>query len=466
MKKWLILALALTCLAKPRSNDFDVAKVIEKAIAQEESGNLQEALKEWIRAWYVTFPTQKVYDSLQSAFQKLLGSHMEKSEFDSAWSLLEQAEIYFPNSYSFARFRLYIPFAKQDFNRTIFYANELLKVYGSEQDKADEIHFYAGHAYQKMKAYSAALEHLELVGPNFDTPRSVLVLRGDCYYHRGDLKKANELLESAQKLQETSDVAAVIQKIAKETPLDTNLAASPPTPHFIIRVAKAELDSVTQLLAPLLETIFTDLAQTLQFYPESPITVIVYSGDKALSAKLGNPNWAAGVYDGEIRIPDSELKKSPRQLETLLRHETMHLFLDNFTRNQIPVWMNEGIAQYYEQPFSFDEGGFTRREEAPLPPSVRETQSLALKQNRILKMDQLASPFIRLSREGAEQAYGQSLLMIKYLVESQGQWKLRRLLQEIYQGKQYEVALRLITGLTPEEFLGAWVAHQKNAWKL
>jgi tetratricopeptide (TPR) repeat protein len=466
MKKWVFLAVALSCVEKPGCNDFDVAAVVEKAVALEEAGNLQEALKTWIRAWYVAFPTQRVYDSLQSAFQKLLGSHMEKSEYDQAWELLDQAEMYFPNSYSFSRFRLYIPFAKQDFNRTIFYADELLKAFGSDQSKADEIHFYTGHAYQKMKAYSAALEHLELVGPKFDTPRSVLVLRGDCYYHRGDLKKATELLEAAQKLEVTSDVAAVIQKISRETPLDTNLAASAPTPHFIVRADKTELDSVTQVLAPLLETIFTDLGQTLQFYPETPITVIVYAGDKALSAKLGNPNWAAGVYDGEIRIPSSELKKSQRQLETLLRHETMHLFLDNFTRNQIPVWMNEGIAQYYEQPFSFDEGGFTRREEAPLPPSVREVQSQALKQNRILKMDQLSSPFVRMNRESAEQAYGQSLLMIKFLVESQGQWKLRRLLQEIYQGNQYQVALRLVTGLNPDEFLSAWVAHQKNAWKL
>ena len=445
---------------------WDAGQLLSQAQSVLDGGDTAKALELNLRAWHVSYPTQQLQNSLMSVFQKTLKEQMEKSDYDGVLKTLRLADRYFPNQYVFSRFLLYVNFNRGDFNQTLFHGQRILEQVGEEPEPQDEIRFYMGHSWHKLKAYKQAIEELEKIRPGFEDRRSVLVLLGDSWYHGGDLKKGLELLKEAQQIQETDDVAALIAKISRETPLDEGFVDSAPTPHYVIRTASGKLQERVEVLKPMLEAIYMDLAMTLQFYPEFPIRVIVYEGDKTLAARLANPSWAAGVYDGEIRIPAKEMQKDPYKLETLLRHETMHLFLDNLTRNRIPTWLNEGIAQYYELPFSFEEDGFVKREDAPLPKGFQEAVTQSLRSKKTLDYKALSSPFMRMEAQRAQLAYAQSLLMVKYLLEKWDGFTLRRMLQEVYQGGRFDAAFQIATGLSPEEFLESWKVHQKDAWKL
>ncbi|MCJ8347389.1 peptidase MA family metallohydrolase [bacterium] len=218
----------------------------------------------------------------------------------------------------------------------------------------------------------------------------------------------------------------------------------------------------------ILEASYAEHSSQLDYYPPSPITIIVYDKKKEVfSSSLQNPNWAAGVYDGEIRIPGAELDKDPYKLETVIRHELMHLFLDSITRNSIPTWFNEGIAQYFEKPFRYDgDEAFDQREDSPLPKGFKKALSAALKNNKLLDMEVLSGSFMNFSNGQVQLAYAQSLMLTKYFIETFGVWKLQRLLRSLYQGNLFYVAFKKESGMNLNEFLQSWVIYQKKQWKL
>ena len=59
-------------------------------------------------------------------------------------------------------------------------------------------------------------------------------------------------------------------------------------------------------------------------------------------------HWAAGVFDGSVRVPVEDLGREKSTLERVLRHEIGHAFVREAGGNQVPGWLNEGLAQWLE----------------------------------------------------------------------------------------------------------------------
>ena len=70
-----------------------------------------------------------------------------------------------------------------------------------------------------------------------------------------------------------------------------------------------------------------------------------------------------------------------------------------------------------------------------------------------------------LEKKTATLAYSQSLMMFKYLIESNGLWRMRRMLRAIYQGQNFNVGQSEF-GYKPTDFVTGWVIYQKSEWKL
>jgi hypothetical protein len=60
------------------------------------------------------------------------------------------------------------------------------------------------------------------------------------------------------------------------------------------------------------------------------------------------PGWAAGSYDGKIRIRVEDLHESTSSLENLLTHELVHALLGMHIEQAVPAWFHEGLAQLAE----------------------------------------------------------------------------------------------------------------------
>lgn len=78
--------------------------------------------------------------------------------------------------------------------------------------------------------------------------------------------------------------------------------------------------------------------------PRNDVVVIVYPSLDDFRAKTGAPEWSDGQYDGAVRVPAAR-GDFGIAIHTL-RHELMHAQL-HATIGCMPIWLNEGAAQYF-----------------------------------------------------------------------------------------------------------------------
>ncbi len=143
-----------------------------------------------------------------------------------------------------------------------------------------------------------------------------------------------------------------------------------------------------------------------------------------------------------------------RSTSMTLVHELAHLVIHRRPDARIPRWLDEGIAMWVSG------RTLTYHEEAEI--------TVAARAGSLYRLATLEWAF---PRHGAEStiAYRQSLLMVRYLVESEGEAALLRLLDELEAGQPLDAALHAATGRDSAEFeraFGAWAAQLHSLFGL
>ena len=92
-----------------------------------------------------------------------------------------------------------------------------------------------------------------------------------------------------------------------------------------------------------LEVAYDSISNLFGFMPENKISVVLYEA-KNYQGVGERPDWVAAVFDGKLRVPVNMM--AYREVyRPVLFHELTHAFVRAMTRAQVPLWMNEGIAQ-------------------------------------------------------------------------------------------------------------------------
>jgi len=167
--------------------------------------------------------------------------------------------------------------------------------------------------------------------------------------------------------------------------------------------------------------------------------VILYAGRSYFSL-VSVPDWVSGLFDGKIRIsidPDGGLTS---ELSLVLSHELAHSFVRHASADRAPGWLHEGLAQWWEgKRIPVSEMREEFRSHAPF--SLGEMEG-----NLARKAD----------RAAARTNYVQALAVVEYLFERHGGGAVACLVRDLGEGRSLAEALRLETGLTPEELLRRW----------
>ena len=172
----------------------------------------------------------------------------------------------------------------------------------------------------------------------------------------------------------------------------------------------------------------------------------------------GGPQGSTGVFTGRKLLAVAGERPSRRTWHTL-QHEGFHQFAHAVIRGHIPVWVNEGLAEYFGQAIFTGDGFVT----GVVPPA-----RLARLRQRI-KADQARS-FGRMMamgrREWAGQIsiadYDQAWSMVHFLVHGDGGRYTRALagfIGDIGRGQRYEQAWLRHFGRDVEGFQARWRAY-------
>jgi len=162
--------------------------------------------------------------------------------------------------------------------------------------------------------------------------------------------------------------------------------------------------------------------------------IFIFSDQRSFQQRTGAPSWSTGYADRDSYLFQSRAIVTYLQeagwIEGLLPHEISHLILHDFIPTEnLPVWIDEGIAQLFEK----DKHVMADRIMRSL---VRRGQSIPL---RVLNRWDIRQETDAVK---VEVFYAQSLSLVRFLREEFGYENFCRFCRSLRDGKSLEEALQ------------------------
>lgn len=169
---------------------------------------------------------------------------------------------------------------------------------------------------------------------------------GQLAYAQGDLDLAIKSYDRVVALAPGSPaIYKQLQDWKKEAALHDTFTARPGARFNVMFEGPAQ-QPIADRVSAVLETAYARVGRAMNAYPPETITAILYTREQFRDITK-SPSWAAGAYDGRIRIPVMGALKTPGELDRVVTHEYVHALIQA-TTPRLPVWLNEGLATYFE----------------------------------------------------------------------------------------------------------------------
>jgi len=244
------------------------------------------------------------------------------------------------------------------------------------------------------------------------------------YATQGDLEGALALWKSAFMKVAPAQQAVLSDRIAqvqRDLAIERGFQGRD-TPHIRIRYETPpdvkELDRLTQALENASIRLKEWLGVTIP-----PVTVLVYTSDQ-FQKVVGRRDWALGLYDGRVRLRKEDL--GTKQGEWILVHEMAHAYLAKGFGARLPIWIQEGFAQYCEASLAEE----TERYPFDLTPLKREDW---------VPLKWIDQKFLRPSgHHDLAKAYRQSVQAVAYLIQKGDRDRFRTFLRRLGNGESVE----------------------------
>jgi hypothetical protein len=163
------------------------------------------------------------------------------------------------------------------------------------------------------------------------------------------------------------------------------------------------------------------IGELLGSYPNAPVPVVLYTTEQ-FSDITRSPSWAAGAYDGTIRIPMRGALDNPKELDRVLAHEFTHALVYTLAPRFVPTWLNEGLATALEADSLEWAAKQIEQAKGPLP------------------LRALQSGFGRMSGPQAQLAYATSALIVRRMLDAAGGFAVANLLRDLGEGVNFDTA--------------------------
>jgi hypothetical protein len=133
-------------------------------------------------------------------------------------------------------------------------------------------------------------------------------------------------------------------------------------------------------------------------------------------------------------------------------HEYTHLVLTRRTKNTAPIWMQEGLAKWFEAAWR---GG-----DEPLSPFAAALVKDAVQKGNLVTFEEMHPSLAKLpSQERAALAYAEVVLAVEKLVQLSGPQVVGKTLDQLAAGKDAPDAVAAASGVPFDRFLEAWRRH-------
>jgi len=240
------------------------------------------------------------------------------------------------------------------------------------------------------------------------------ILLGQARYRQGDVAGAADVYaEALAHAPAHPDLVEPLARWRRELSADQALLTLE-GPHFGVRFHPGDHDLAADVLT-VAEAAHARIGGILSAFVTRRIAVVLYTPEE-FAAVTRLPDWAAGLYDGRIKLPlGGRTNVSSDDLARVLDHEVVHAIVAATAGPTVPAWLNEGLATALEP------GGVAWAESFDTAPATRAFPTLA-------------RGFRALMPPEARLAYAQSTRAVKQLIDRHGPGRMGALLRTMGEG--------------------------------
>ena len=237
---------------------------------------------------------------------------------------------------------------------------------------------------------------------------------------KGDLLGAIRMLDALDKDKPGDPaVQATLERWRREFDLQLRMQQTYGD-HFAVSFEGPAEEALANKAVESLTRALERICGVLNTYPTTTIPVVLYTTEQFTDITRA-PAWAAGAYDGTIRVPMRGALNEGTELDRVLAHEFTHALVHTLSKPAIPTWLNEGLATALE---SDDLGWAEKRvdESRPVPLSV------------------LRRSFGQYSGGQAQLAYATSALAVRRMLQDAGGFAVANLIRDLGEGVDFDKA--------------------------
>jgi len=247
------------------------------------------------------------------------------------------------------------------------------------------------------------------------------LLLGQIEYRMGDAQSAIRTYEIAvSEAPDNHDAQATLDRWRREAELHDRMQNAIGS-HFTVSFEGPAEAALADEALQMLDRAYFRIGQLLGTYPTDPIRVVLYTTEQFRDITR-SPSWAAGAYDGTIRVPMRGALDKREELDRVLSHEFTHALIRTLAARGVPTWLNEGLA--------------TALETGDLSWAETRMQHVVGK----VPLRALQNGFGRFTGEQAQVAYAASALAARRLLDEAGGAAIANLLRDLGEGVDFETA--------------------------
>ena len=262
-----------------------------------------------------------------------------------------------------------------------------------------------------------AFERALALDPKLAQARALL---GQIQYRMGDRLLAVRTYETRVAMTpEDRDARATLERWQREADLHDRMQQAVGS-HFTVSFEGPAEAALAAEALEVLDRAYWRIGQLLGTLPSEPIAVVLYTGEQFRDITRA-PSWAAGAYDGVIRVPMRGALDKRDELDRVLSHEFTHALIRTLASRGVPAWLNEGLATALETG-TLD---WAEKQAAASPP---------------VPLQALQSGFGRFTGAQAQLAYATSALAARRLIEEAGGFAVANLLRDLGEGVAFDAA--------------------------
>lgn len=249
------------------------------------------------------------------------------------------------------------------------------------------------------------------------------LLLADVFYRQGRAGDAIRVLQRAREAGATDPaVGSRLDRLTAERDLHGGFNTAG-NARFTVLFEGPPEQAMADAVLRRLDAAWARVSATLFTPPAGAVTVTLYTEEQFFDITRA-PSWAAGAFDGSIRVPMRGALADEAELDRVLTHELAHAFVRAAAPRHVPVWLDEGLASVVE------------------PRGLDWARADVRAAGRLLPPDSLRRPFRALDGETARLAYAQSALLVEAMLERHPPAALNALVGDLGRGVPFDQAFR------------------------